>query len=124
VETPGNIPAITDNVDVLGLRGIDYGIYRQVGLKEPTMGLGLKHSQLGIFGCWGSQFNPRRHAVNCDTFSSIKDQLRHNLLHPGSACFCISRNYDIAISELKVVPDCRVHTGVLELPGLYRPLNR
>ena len=59
--------------------------------------------------------------MSADFSVAGKKHLRDDLLHPGGAGLRISRNDNIVVPKLEVVPDRGVYMLVVHLPGLLRP---
>ena len=85
-----------------------------MGLDETAVGLGLQRRKLDLF--WRHpQVDPGREVVHGHVRVALEHQLADDLLCPGRTRFGVGAHHDVAVAELEIVPDGRVHVMVHQL---------
>ena len=94
-----------------------------MGLDEAAVGLRLERRELHLLRRH-AQIEPGRQLGDGDILRAVEQELAHDLLHPGGAGLGIGGDDDVAVAELKVVPDGGIEMVVVQLARLVRLIDR
>ncbi len=119
VHAPDDIASIPANVDVFCLGRKYQRVHRQVGFKEPAVGLAFDLGEFHLFRR-NAHVEPWRHFRYGKALLAIEDQLAKDLLNPRRPRLGIGRDDDVVVTKLEVVPDRRVEMVIVKFAGFLR----